>query len=76
MKRVIILILLCFVLSSCASTKKNDFFKRKYQTETKKSYASKKGLMLLKNTQLGRNKYIHSNSYRKKLKQTKKRLRK
>ena len=76
MKRLIISILLCLVLFSCASSKKNDFYKRKYQSENNKSYTEKRGLMLLNNTQIGRNKYMQSKNYQKTLKQSHKRLHK
>jgi len=76
MKKFLILFLIILVLSSCASSKKNHFYKHKYATESPRAHKQNQGLMLLKNTELGRNKYIHSNSYRQKLKQTKKRLRK
>jgi Fic family protein len=67
---------LCLVFFNCSSTKQNDFYKRKYHSESSKSYKEKKGLMLLNNTQLGRNKYMQSKEYQKKLKKSYKTIKK
>jgi uncharacterized lipoprotein YmbA len=75
MKKLLILIAL-LALFSCASTKQNDFYKRKYHTENTKSYKSKKSLMLLDNRQLGINKYINSTKYQSRLKKTYKKMHK
>jgi hypothetical protein len=59
MKKYIIIIFL-FLLIGCAPTK-TSFWNKKYPHETVKSYHSKRHLMLLPNTYLGRNKYFFSN---------------
>ena len=74
--RNLIIIILCLIFFGCVSSKQNDFYKRKYHTEDTKSYNEKKGLMLLDYTQLGRNKYMHSKEYQKKLKRYYKRIKK
>ena len=52
--------------NSCSSSR-NAFEKKKYQTVKKKDYGEKRGLMLLENTQLGRNKQFYSKSNQKKI---------
>lgn len=54
------------MVSGCASSTKS-FYKKKHPTETKKSYRAKKGLMILDNTKLERNKYMQSKNYKKTL---------
>lgn len=75
MKRVCIIILLLLTFS-CAPIKKTDYYKRKHKTENTNSYTEKRGLMLLENSQLGRNKYMQSKGYQKKLKQSHKKYHK
>jgi hypothetical protein len=58
MKKLFIILILLLTVG-CSSTK-NDFYKRKYPTETKKSYKEKRGLMILNSTYLGRNKEYNS----------------
>jgi hypothetical protein len=70
-----ILIVVLTVLISCTSVKK-DFYNRKHPKETRNSYSEKKGLMLLNNNQLGRNKYIASQRYQNKLKKVHKKYHK
>ena len=56
-------------MTGCASSSKS-FYKKKHPTENTKSYTEKKGLMLLENSQLGRNKYMQSKSYSKMIKKS------
>lgn len=63
-----ITILLLILIGNGCSTSKNAFEKKKYHSISKKDYKSKKGLMLLENTQLGRNKYYYSKSNQKRKK--------
>lgn len=51
-------ILLIFFMVACSPSK--EFWHRKYPHETNSSLREKKGLMLLQNTYLGRNKYFYS----------------
>jgi hypothetical protein len=62
-------------LVGCAPTSKS-FYKKKHPTENRKSYTEKRGLMLLKNSQLGRNKYMQSKNYNKTLKKAHKKYKK
>jgi uncharacterized protein YceK len=52
---IILLIILALILSGCATKKKA------------RDYNEKRGLMLLENTQLGRNKHYNSTKYQKTL---------
>jgi DMSO reductase anchor subunit len=67
LRRIVLIIFLFFI--SCASPQKQ-FYNRKYPHETRKSYSEKRGLMLLNNSQLGRNKYGASPRYQSKLKKS------
>ena len=60
MKKYLIILFLFLMMGSCSTTSKNPFYQKKYHTETKKSYKTKRGLMLLENSQLGRNKALYS----------------
>jgi hypothetical protein len=55
-----IIILFMFFLSINCSTPKSTFFNKKHPTENRNSYTEKRNLMLLQNTQLGRNKALYS----------------
>ena len=56
-----------FLLTACASPQKS-FYKKHHPHETRKSYNEKRGLMLLDNTMLGRNKHFNDKSYQNRLK--------
>jgi len=47
------------LIAGCSSSSKS-FYKRKHPTENTRSYSEKRGLMILENTQLGRNKTLYS----------------
>ena len=67
MKRTVIIILLiisAIILSGCATKKKA------------RTYGELRGLMLLENTQLGRNKHFNSPKYQKTLKKNYKKIQK
>jgi hypothetical protein len=66
---LVILGLTIFLLLSC-STPEKSFYKKKHPRETHRGYKEKRGLMLLDNTKLGRNKYINSSRYQSKLKKS------
>jgi hypothetical protein len=66
-----ILFILLILLVGCAPSSKS-FYKKKHPTENTKSYSEKRGLMLLENTQMGRNKYMQSKNYNKTLKNSRK----
>ena len=74
MKRFLVffVVFLLLLLGDSCSSSKNTFYKKKYQTVKKKDYGEKRGLMLLENTQIGRNKYFYSKSNQKKIKSRKK----
>jgi len=61
---IILLIIFAIILSGCATKRKA------------KEYSSLRGLMLLENTQLGRNKHFNSPKYQKTLKKNYKKFKK
>lgn len=61
-------LIILFFLASCSPSK--DFYKRKYPHDSRKAISEKRGLMILKNTQLGRNKHFSDKAYRNRLKKT------
>ena len=67
------LVILIFVLigNGCVSTK-NPYYKKKNQTLKGNDYKSNRGLMLLDNKQLGRNKYFYSKKNQKNIHKRKK----
>jgi hypothetical protein len=74
MKRFwLLLVVVVFLLvgNGCA-TSKNPYYKKKHQTVKGRDYREKRGLMLLENTQLGRNKYFYSKQNQKNIRKRKK----
>lgn len=61
---IILLIILALILSGCATKRKA------------RDYGEKRGLMLLENTELGRNKHYNSAKYQKTLKKNYKKFKK
>ena len=61
------------LLIGCVSPSKA-FYKKRHPKENTRSLNEKRGLMLLENSQIGRNKYMVSKSYSKKLKKSHKKL--
>jgi len=59
MKKLFIYLCILLLMAGC-SPGKNDFYARKYPTEKGKSYYEKRGLMILNNTYLGKNKEFYS----------------
>ena len=53
-----LLVILLVCLLSCSTTR--TFWHKKYPHETSQSLRAKKGLMLLQNTYIGRNRYFYS----------------
>ena len=74
MKRflVFIMILLLSMLIGGCSTSKKAFDKKRTHSISGKDYKANRGLMLLENTQLGRNKYFYSKNNQKKIRARKK----
>ena len=58
MKKLLILLCLLLLLGSCVPTR--NFYKRKYPRENARSYREKRGLMILQNIYLGRNREFNS----------------
>lgn len=62
MKRFLWILVVSVILimgNGCASTK-NPYYKKKTQTVRGRDYTENRGLMLLDNKQLGKNKYFYS----------------
>ena len=72
-KFLIFFLMFLFILvgSSCSSSKKA-FDKKRTHSISGKDYKANRGLMLLENTQLGRNKYFYSKNNQKKIRTRKK----
>lgn len=66
-----VIVIFLLVGNGCASTK-NPYYKKKSSTLSKRGYGANRGLMLLENTQLGRNKHFYSKSNQKKIRKRKK----
>jgi len=60
MKKLFIFLFILLLTFGCASRNKNNFYSRKYPSENKKSYNEKRGLMILNNNYLGKNKALYS----------------
>lgn len=74
MKRLLctfVIFVLIIIGNGCVSTK-NTYYKKKTQTVKGKHYSEMRGLMLLDNKQLGRNKYFYSKNNQKKIRSRKK----
>lgn len=68
-----IIIILFLLFSSCATQNK---YEKRHKTVHHKEYSSLRGLMLLENTQLGKNKHFNDKKYHNKLKKTHRKLHK